>query len=225
MAICDWPIQERPREKLLHLGASSLSEAELLAILLRVGNPGSTALDLARQLLALFGDLTKVLEANWNDCCNIPGLGVAKYAQLQVVRELAKRYLQQEIKKRPVLGNSQVTKQYLTAHLRAYQQEVFACLFLDNKHHLLCFEKLFFGSINNAHVYPRELIKRALQHNAAALILAHNHPSGVTEPSLADRELTKHLQHVLALVDIRLLDHVIVGDNCCSSFAERGWLS
>lgn len=224
MAITDWPVDERPREKLLSRGPAALSDAELLAIFLRTGVTGLSAVDLARELLQRFGGLRRLLEAGQQEFCAAHGLGTAKYAQLQAVLEMARRHLQEALVRGDALTSPGVTRAYLRSQLRGEQREVFAALFLDNQHRVIAFEPLFFGTIDSAAVHPREVVKRALRHNAAALIVAHNHPSGVAEPSLADRAITDRLRDALALVDVRLLDHVVVGDIDSVSLAERGWL-
>ena len=222
MAITDWPEDERPREKLLRHGAQALNNAELLAIFLRTGVTGKSAVDLARELLAEFGGLVGLLSASEAAFCQAKGLGKAKYAQLQAVLEMSRRYLREEIAGRDVLTSPEATRQYLKSRLRAYQHEVFACLFLDNRHRIIEYKELFRGTIDGASVHPREVVKRALHYNAAAVILAHNHPSGVAEPSRADIQLTRRLVDALALVDIRVLDHFIIGDGDGVSLAERG---
>lgn len=224
MAITDWPAEERPREKLLTRGAQALSDAELLAIFLRTGVPGKTAVDLARELLGRFGGLRALLEADCASFCEGPGLGSAKFAQLQATTEMARRHLAETLKRGTALSSPAATRQYLSARLRDHPCEVFACLFLDTRHRVIAFEELFRGTIDGASVHPREVVRRALAHNAAALILAHNHPSGVAEPSQADRHITQRLTDALALVDVRVLDHMVVGDGEPVSFAERGWL-
>lgn len=224
MPITDWPAQERPRERLLHQGAASLSDAELLAIFLRTGVRGKTAVDLARELLAQFGDLRTLLGADRQKFCRGHGLGLAKYVQLQAVLEMGRRHLRETLARGDVLSSPAATRDYLTAHLRAYPHEVFACLFLDTRHRVISFDELFRGTLDGASVHPREVVKRALQHNAAAVILAHNHPSGVAEPSAADESITRRLKDALALVDIRVLDHFIIGDGLAVSLAERGLL-
>lgn len=224
MAITDWPVHERPREKLLQRGPQALSDAELLAIFLRTGIPGKTAVDLARELLECFGGLRPLLEADYSEFCRGRGLGLAKYVQLQACLEMGRRHLEAKLTRGDALTDPQATQHYLMACLRAYPFEVFSCLFLDNRHRVLAFEELFRGTIDGASVHPREVVKRALAHNAAAVILAHNHPSGVTEPSRADEMITRRLKEALALVDIRVLDHIIVGDGETLSFAERGLL-
>jgi len=224
MSITDWPFQERPREKLLTHGAATLSNAELLAIFLRTGIRGKTALDLSHLLLQKFGSLRQIAEAKADDFYQIPGLGPAKYVQLQAALEISRRYLLESLRRESVLTNPQDTYRYLTACLRQQQNEVFACLFLDNAHRVISFDELFYGTIHSAAIYPREVVKRALKHNAAAVILAHNHPSGLAEPSHEDQAITKQLIAALALVDIRVLDHIIVGDGHITSLAERGFI-
>ncbi len=224
MAITDWPLAERPREKLLAQGPQSLSDAELLAIFLRTGVAGKTAVDMARELLLRFGGLRPLLQADRLHFCAAHGLGDAKFAQLQAVLEMARRHLFAALQQGQALTSPQLTRQYLQLQLGAQQREVFAALFLDSQHQVIHFEVLFQGTIDGASVYPREVVKRCLQHNAAALIVAHNHPSGVAEPSQADRLLTERLQRALGLVDIRLLDHFVIGGAEAVSFAERGWL-
>ncbi|HIJ21963.1 MAG TPA: DNA repair protein RadC [Gammaproteobacteria bacterium] len=225
MAITDWPEGERPREKLLQRGAQSLSDAELLAIFLRTGLPGKSAVDLARELLERFGGLRQLLEADHSTFCSAKGLGDAKYAQLQATLEMSCRHLKAQLSKGDVLTSPQLTRSYLSSRLRGYPQEVFAALYLDNQHRVITFETLFTGTIDGASVHPREVVRSALQHNAAALIFAHNHPSGVAEPSASDRSITQTLKEALSLVDIRVLDHIIIGDGeSTTSFAERGIL-
>lgn len=224
MAIKDWPQQERPREKLLASGAAVLSDAELLAIFLRSGTRGNTAVDLARDLLSQFGGLRQLLDADCHTLCAAAGVGEASYAQLQAVLEIGRRHLLQSLQRDSVLSSPECTRHFLTSQLRARQQEVFLCLFLDSRHAVIVCEELFYGTIDGASVYPREVVKRALKHNAAALILAHNHPSGVAEPSQADVRITERLKSALALVDIRVLDHMVVGDGEVVSLAERGLL-
>jgi len=224
MAITDWPAGERPREKLLEKGAEMLSDAELLAVFLRTGIPGKTAVDLARDLLSSTGGLRQLLALNVEHFCREPGLGPAKYAQLQAVIELGRRYLFQSIEKGAALTSPQMVKQYLQSRLRHQPREVFCCLFMDNRHCVIACEDLFYGTIDGASVYAREVVKRALALNAAALIFAHNHPSGVAEPSAADQRLTQQLVKALGLVDICVLDHMVVGEGEVVSFAERGLL-
>lgn len=224
MGINTWPEDERPREKLLQKGPAALTNAELLAIFLRTGVAGKSAVDLARELLVSFGSLKALLGADRVHFCQGLGLGDAKYAQLQAVMEMARRYFTEVLQQGDALTSPEITKAYLNAQLRGYPFEVFACLFLDNQHRVIQWEELFRGTIDSASVYPREVVKRALHHNAAAVIFAHNHPSGVREPSRSDRLITDKLQQALALIDIRVLDHFIVGDGEPYSFAEHGIL-
>lgn len=213
-----------PAEKLLEQGALALSDAELLAIFLRTGVAGKSAVDLARHLLHQFGSLRGLLEADQLTFSRQLGLGPAKFAQLQAVLEMARRHLAEKLSRNSVLESPVAVRDYLKAMLRHEPHEVFGCLFLDSKHRVLAFEALFQGSINTTSVYPRQVVKRALAHNAAALILCHNHPSGVSEPSQADRVLTRRLTEALDLVDVRVLDHFIVGEGEPLSMAEYGWM-
>lgn len=222
--ISQWPEAERPREKLLARGPEALSDAELLAIFLRTGLPGKTAVDLARELLQNFGSLRTLLMADEHAFCALPGLGQAKYVLLKAVLEMARRYLGHELRRGAALGSPLATKQYLQAWLRDRPAECFCCLFLDNRHRVIACEELFQGTLNGAVVYPREVVKRALGLNAAAVIFAHNHPSGVAEPSEADKNLTFRLKEALSLVDVRVLDHLVIGDGETVSFCELGLL-
>jgi DNA repair protein RadC len=224
MAIKDWPIRERPRERLLQHGAESLSDAELLAIFLRTGVSGKSAVDLARELLDRFGSLRGLLAAERQVFCEAPGLGSAKFAQLQAVLEMGRRHLYEKVERDGPLLSPEHTARFLQARMRDYPYEVFAVLFLDNRHRVLAFEEMFRGTIDGASVHPREVVRRALGYNAAAVILSHNHPSGIAEPSQGDQRITSRLRDALALVDIRVLDHLIVGDGDCCSLAERGLL-
>ena len=224
MAIKDWPARERPRERLLADGPTTLSDAELLAIFLRTGTRGCSAVDLARDLLARFGSLRQLLAAGQSEFCSAPGLGSAKYAQLQASLELARRQALQVLSGSDVLSSPNETRRFLQHHLGVHRREVFCCLFLDSQHRVLRCEDLFLGTLDGAAVYPREVAVRALQYNAAAVIFAHNHPSGVAEPSSADRRITERLCSALALLDIRVLDHIIVGRGREYSFAEEGLL-
>ncbi|MFO7306422.1 MAG: DNA repair protein RadC [Gammaproteobacteria bacterium] len=224
MSIRDWPPSERPREKLLRAGAAALSDAELLAILIGTGTRGESAVDVARRLLVEFGSLRSLLTAERARLCSTPGVGIARYAALQAALEITRRHYQELMMTGPTLANPHATREFLRARLRDLQHEVFCCVYLDNRHRVIAFEELFRGTIDGASVHPREVVKRALAHNAAALILAHNHPSGLAEPSQADELITRRLKDALALVDIRVLDHLIVGDGTCESFAERGLL-
>ncbi len=222
MAINHWPIAERPREKLLLHGAAALSDAELLAIFLRTGCAGKSAVDLARELLSEFNGLRSLLEADQRSFCRARGLGSAKYAQLQAVMEMGRRHLAESLVKKTLLTGSKEVKRFLVGHLRHHQREVFAVLYLDSQHRLIAFEELFKGTVNCAHVYPREIVKAALKHNAAAIILSHNHPSGDAKPSDADRIVTQDICDALRCLDIKVLDHMIVGNTEVSSFAELG---
>jgi len=224
MAITDWPADARPREKLLTRGANALTDAELLAIFLRVGVAGSSAVDLARAMLDEYGSLAKLLDATQRRFCQTRGLGPAKYAQLQAVLEMSRRHAEEALHVEDVLTNPQATRRYLQLQLARSPHEIFACVFLDNRHRVIGYEEMFRGTIDGASVYPREVVKAALLHNAAALVLAHNHPSGVAEPSAADRSITKRLVEALALIDIRVLDHFILAHDQTTSFAERGLL-
>jgi DNA repair protein RadC len=222
MAIRDWPSDERPREKLLDKGAAALSDAEILAILLRSGTPGRSALDLARDALTAFGSLRQLIAADRARFCAAAGLGLARYAELQAAAEISRRQLSQSLRAGPLLASPKATRDFLSARLRDLEHEVFCCLYLDKRHRLIQFEELFRGTIDGASVHPREIVKLALQRNAAAVIVAHNHPSGVAEPSQADELITQRVKEALGLVDIRLLDHIIVGDGASVSLAERG---
>ncbi|KMM95839.1 RadC family protein [Pseudomonas lundensis] len=224
MSIRDWPAAERPREKLLEQGSASLSDAELLAIFLRTGVTGKSAVDLARHLLAEFGSLRALLEADLGSFSRQLGLGPAKFSQLQAVLEMGRRHLAERLRRDSALESPQAVRDYLKSLLRHEHHEVFGCLFMDSKHRMLAFEVLFRGSIDSASVYPRQVVKRALAHNAAAVIFCHNHPSGVPEPSEADRTLTRRLTEALDLIEVRVLDHFIVGDGEPLSMVEHGWM-
>lgn len=224
MPIPDWPESERPREKLLSQGPAALSDAELLAIFLRTGVRGQSAVELARSLITEHGSLRGLLQADRDQFCAKRGLGTAKYAQLQAALELSRRHLRERLLRGDTLTDPQATRRYLMARLRDSSHEIFACLFLDTRHRVIRYEELFHGTIDGASVHPREVVRRALQHNAAAVILAHNHPSGITEPSDADRRITMRLRDALGLIDVRVLDHFIIGDGEPVSFAERGIL-
>lgn len=224
MAISDWGPGEGPRDKLLQRGAAAVSDAELLAVLLRSGTRGSSALDMARDLLARFGGLGGVLGAERPRLLACQGMGESKLAQLEAALELARRRAQEGLAEGDMLNSPERTRLFLSHHLAGREREVFTCLFLDNQHRLLCCEDLFFGTLDGAAVYPREVAVRALRHRAAAVIFAHNHPSGLAEPSPADRRITERLCRALELLDIRVLDHVIVGRGQSCSFAERGLL-
>jgi len=225
MAICDWPSSERPREKLIEKGPQALSDAELLAIFLRTGYRGKSAVDLARELLVHFNGLRPLLEASKEDFCRCQGLGDAKYTQLQSVMEMSRRHLSESLRYGSSLNSPREVRQFLTSHLRHRMREVFAVLFLDSQHRLITYEELFFGTIDSANIHPREILRQALAHNASAVILAHNHPSGIAEPSQSDRHVTDILTKALGLVDIRVIDHLVIGDGHIVSFAERGWIN
>jgi DNA repair protein RadC len=224
MKITDWPKQERPREKLLTHGATTLSDSELLAIFLRTGIKGASAIDLARIVLAEFGSLRGLLNATEFDFCQTKGLGQAKYAQLQASLEMTQRCLAETLDKTDAFNSVEQTQGYLIAKLRDQPQEVFAMLLLDSQHRLIKYRPMFYGTIDSASVYPRVLVQQALQDNAAAVILAHNHPSGIAEPSQADRSITKRIIDAFGLMDIKVLDHVVIGDGVAVSFAQRGLL-
>lgn len=224
MAIKDWQQAERPREKLLQRGAGALSDAELLAIFLRTGGRGKTAVDLARELIGHSGGLRQLLREDPSALRKHKGLGSAKIAQIGALAEISRRVTEHQVERGEPLTSPATTRRYLEIQLRDYGQEVFACLLLDNRHRVIAFEELFHGTINGASVYPREVVKIALKHNAAAMIFAHNHPSGVAEPSAADRDITKRLVEALGLIDVRVLDHVVVGEGESVSFSEQGLL-
>ena len=225
MGISDWSIKDRPRERLIDCGAHQLSDAELLAILLRIGTQRKSAVELSRDLLSQAGGLRKLLELSFDDFINLHGVGPAKYTQIQAALELSKRALLETMRKEVMLGGSQETMDFLTLQLRDRSYEVFSAIFLDTRHQVIAYRELFRGTINGASVPPREVVKESLKYNAASLIIAHNHPSGVADPSPADINLTERLSQALALVDIRLLDHIIVGEEHCLSFAERGLMT
>jgi DNA repair protein RadC len=222
--IKDWPASERPRERLVQSGAEHLSDTELLAVLLGRGAPGLSAVDLARSLLSHFGGIRGVLNAQMGILQAIHGMGPGKSAVLLATRECCCRYLGEKLLPGKQIGSPADSTNFLLARLRDRPHEVFCCMFLDNRHRVLAFDELFRGTIDNTTVYPREVVKQALQRNAAAVILAHNHPSGVAEPSEADQLITRRIRDALDLVDVRLLDHFIVGDGTCVSLAQRGLL-
>lgn len=222
MPITDWPQEDRPREKLISKGEKSLTDAELIAIFLISGTRSKTALDIAKELLSEFGSLKKLLRAPPQSLIKTSGIGRAKYASLRAAIELGRRYLNEQLPVGSVLNSSRVTQQFLAQHLRDYTNEVFACLFMDNHFRLISFEELFFGTINEANIYPREIVRRGLAHNAAKIILAHNHPSGNPTPSTADKEVTTLIKQALNLIDIDVVDHIIIGNPGNFSFAEAG---
>lgn len=220
MSIRHWPDGERPREKLLARSSAALSDAELLAIFLGSGRRGQNAVELGRNLLTEAGGLKPLVEAEHGKFC----LGTVAWCRLQAALELGRRYLDTELRSTDMLNNPLASARYLKSRLIGYPYEVFACLFLDNRQNVIAFEELFRGSIDRSNVHPREVVRRCLAHNAAAVILAHNHPSGNNEPSQADREITQDLKQALALIDVRVLDHLIVGNGAPLSLAEYGWL-
>ena len=224
MAITDWPAAERPREKLIELGADALSDAELLAIFLRVGVVGKSAVDLARDLLTQFGSLNGIFAATEHQLSQVHGIGTSKYVQLQAIFEMSRRALSEQLQQADVLASPQAVRDYLVLKLGSLTKEVFLVLFLDTQNRLVASEEMFSGSLKETSVYPREVVKRALHHNAASVIFAHNHPSGIAQQSQADELLTKLLKQALALVDVRVLDHFIVAGNNTLSFSEKGLL-
>jgi len=224
MTIRDWPLAERPREKLLARGAHPLSDAELLALLLGSGTRGRSAVELARTLIADFGSLRSLLTADGPRALARRGVGPARYAVMQAALELTRRHFREALRLGPALAAPELTRTFLQAQLRDRPYEVFCCLYLDNRHRLIAFEELFRGTIDRAGVHPREVLRQTLLHNAAAVIFAHNHPSGVLEPSQADELITRRLKEALALMDVRVLDHFIIGDGQCYSFCEHGLL-
>ena len=224
MAITDWPAAERPREKLIELGAEALSDAELLAIFLRVGVIGKSAVDLARDLLSEFSSLNGIFAATEHELSQVHGIGTSKYVQLQAIFEMSRRALSEQLQQRDVFESPQQVRDFLVLKLGNLTREVFFVLFVDTQNRLIASEELFSGTLTQTSVYPREVLKRALHHNAASIIFAHNHPSGIARQSSADELLTKQLKQALALVDVRVLDHFIVAGNNTLSFAERGLL-
>lgn len=222
MSIQAWPLAERPRERLIALGAAALSDAELIALFLGTGVRGRSALEVARELLARFGRLSRVLEAPRGELDLVPGVGAARYARIAAVMELARRALAEEMKARDSLTSPAAVRGYLRLQMQELGHECFFCVFLDAQNRVIQAEQLFRGTLTQTSVYPREVVKHALRHNAAAVILAHNHPSGVAEPSIQDQALTRTLAEALSLVDIKVLDHFIVAPGACLSFAERG---
>ncbi|OGB24755.1 MAG: hypothetical protein A3I66_24620 [Burkholderiales bacterium RIFCSPLOWO2_02_FULL_57_36] len=222
MAITDWPEEQRPRERLIRHGPQALSDAELLAVFLRVGVTGKSAVDLGRDMVGHFGSLNGLFAATLNDFSAVNGLGPAKFAQLQAVLELARRALGEQLQAGITLNSPQAVKQYLQLLLGSKPYESFAVLFMDVKNRMINSQELFRGTLTHTSVYPREVVKAALSHNAASIIFAHNHPSGTPEPSSADQTLTQALKQALALVDVRVLDHFIVAGRHVYSFAEHG---
>ena len=222
--IKDWPESERPREKLLRRGPQALSDAELVALFVRSGTRGRTAVDVARDAIVSSGGLRGLLDLDRENLCRLPGFGPARYVELQACLELGRRHLATRLDRGDPLTTPDETSRFLMAKLRHLPFEVFSCLFLDNRHRVIEFEEMFRGTIDGATVYAREVVRRSLNLNAAAVIFAHNHPSGVAEPSQTDRLLTEQLVDALSMVEVRVLDHLVVGDAECVSFVERGLL-
>ena len=222
LGIKDWPESERPREKLLRRGPGALSDAELVALFVRSGTRGRTAVDLARGAVVVAGGLRGLLDLTREDLCRLPGFGPARYVELQACLEIGRRHLAERFDRGKPLTTPVETSRFVMASLRDHPFEVFSCLFLDNRHRVIVFEELFRGTIDGTTVHAREVVRRTLNHNAAAVIFAHNHPSGEAEPSQADRFLTDSLVSALAMVEVRVLDHLVVGDGECVSFVERG---
>jgi DNA repair protein RadC len=222
MSMAQWPVAERPRERFMAFGAAALSDAELVALFLGAGVRGKSALDVARELLARFGRVSRLLSAAHGELGEVPGIGAARSAQIGAVMELARRALAEEMKARDSLTSPAAVRGYLRLRMQELGHECFYCVFLDAQNRVIAAEELFRGTLTQTSVYPREVVKHALRHNAAAVILAHNHPSGVAEPSIQDQALTRTLAEALALVDIKVLDHFIVAPGACLSFAERG---
>jgi DNA repair protein RadC len=222
MRISDWPEDDRPREKLIGKGPEALSDAELVALLFRTGMRGRTAVDLARDALARCGSLSGLFAAERSAFQRIPGLGDAKYAQVRAVLEMSRRALREVLNRGAALSSPQTVRDYLRLTLQGKAHEIFVAVFLDAQNRVIGVEELFRGTLTQTSVFPREIVKRALHYNAAAIIFAHNHPSGVAEPSRADEALTQTLKHTLALVDVKVLDHFVIGGDAAMSFAERG---
>ena len=223
MSIRDWPTLERPRERLLQRGPSALSDAELIATLIGHGSRGKDAITLGRELIAISGGLQRLL-SDGTSLSKVSGIGPAKRARLLAAFELARRAMGEQLMALPRLSNPRDSGDYLSARLRHLPYEVFACLYLDNHHRVIAFEELFRGTVDSANVYPREVVRACLEHNACAIILAHNHPSGIAEPSAADRAITDQLRNVLGIIGVRVLDHLVIGAGDPVSMAERGLL-
>lgn len=224
MPITDWPLTERPREKLINKGAACLSKAELLAIFLQTGTRGKTAMDLAQELLAKFKTLTALLNATENEVSACLGIGRAKFCLLQATLELGRRQMEEKLQEQTAITSGKFVKEYLIAKLSHEKQEIFACIFLNSKHQIIKYEALFHGTLTSTPIYPRVIAQKALEYNAGAVIFAHNHPSGNTQPSEQDIYSTRNLISILTLFDVRVLDHIIVGANMCISLAEEGLL-
>jgi DNA repair protein RadC len=219
--IRNWPVKSRPRERLVNEGADILTDAELLAIILRTGTPGKSVVELAQELLNQFGDLRSLLACESAQLQAIKGLGPAKFAQISAINAISQRSLKQQLASKPAMSGSKDAAKFLLSKMRDYTNEVFACLLLDTRNQLICYKELFSGSINGASVYPREVVKLVLKTNASAVIFAHNHPSGNSQPSEADKQITKRLKHALELIDVPVLDHIIIGE-VAFSMAEYG---
>lgn len=222
MAIRDWPEAEKPREKLIRHGAAALSDAEILAVLMRNGTRKLDAVSLARRLLTECGSLRALLEADVAQVSALPGCGPVAYATLAAALELGRRYVYTALERDGPLENPAQAGAFLVSRMKAYRREVFACLFLDTRHRVIAYRELFFGSLDSATVHPREVVRCCLELNCAAIILAHNHPSGIAEPSAADQAITRRITEAVALVDVRVLDHLVVGEREAVSMAERG---
>jgi len=222
--ICFWPESERPREKLLERGAQALSDGELIALLLGSGTKGRSAVDIARSLIEEFGSLREMLGADKQRWENRRGIGPARYAMLMAALEISRRFMLEPLRQTPTLDTPEATCRFLLAQLRDRHYEVFCCVFLDNRHRMLGFEEIFRGTIDGANVYSREIVRQTLLYNAASILVAHNHPSGSIEPSPADEGVTRRLRQALSLIEVRLLDHFVVGDGKCYSFSEHGLL-
>lgn len=223
MSIHEWPLEDRPREKLFTQGAMTLSDAELLAILIGSGTKGRSAVDVARDLLVKTGSLRSLFNQNAQDLPQLHGIGKATFARMQAALELSRRCLSEAMKRDTVLDSPLATRLFLRATLRDFENEVFGALMLDSQHRVITFEVLFQGTLDQSAVYPREIIKKILKYNAAAVIVVHNHPSGFSTPSEADIAITKRLDRVFDAIDVKLLDHLIVGDNTVLSLVEEGW--
>ena len=212
MVISHWPENNRPREKLIREGAQALSDAELLAIVLRSGIKGKNAVNLAQDLLNTFGSMRRLLHCDQHEITSTKGLGIAKFAQIIAIQEIAQRSLQEELSKKAAINSSKEASNFLMAKMRDNQHEVFACLLLNTQHQLICYQELFVGSINSSGIYPREVVKLVIRNNAAAVIFAHNHPSGSNTPSDSDKAITRRLKLALDLIDVPVLDHIIIGE-------------
>ncbi|WP_392566428.1 DNA repair protein RadC [Utexia brackfieldae] len=216
--------QQLPREKLLRFGVHTLTDVELLAIFLRTGTKNYNVLELAYQLFTEFGSFSQLISASQTECCKHHGLGVVKYCQLQAIVELTQRYLKEKVTQENILASPSQTRHYLATRLAHKEREIFLVLFLDNQNQVISVDEMFVGTYNCVEVHPREIVRQALKYNAAALILAHNHPSGIAEPSEADKQITQYIEQVCDLVDIRIVDHIVIGKGEYVSFAERGWI-